>query len=372
MEKNKLIELRKRLMALATVTTIGITSVTGCAAKTNTNNTNSNNTSSLPTVTKSIEETTTPTTQVEVSKDVATADYKNHAKAVAKAMYEANKAYFDERQYTVENLEHVYYVLNDKYYNEDKTLLMDKVQVDVAFDVIRELLESQRKINDIQNLKDVEKGKISLEKYTDEFNARSHYNWTISISNFLDDNENNKDNIILFDEYSKMQLQVTEYLKNGVLPTEILEKNFIEMRQEQTGNISGYSIYKKLSHNLAVDNTAADGIGFASAAMGRAIANMNNAAHDGHFMTIPVENTTDKNKKVKTETFRVGYSYDEQILVNAYYLGDLVDTKDILKAKKLIIELVQSMYSDTMCYRYEKVTSKYYNVPATENTKTFR
>ena len=107
-------ELNKKIFALLATGTIGLTSITGCAAKANTNQTTSN-TTATPTITTTLEPTETTKT-VEVTEDMASEDYMTHAKAVAKVMYPANKEYFDEKQYTVEDLEDVYYVLNGKYY----------------------------------------------------------------------------------------------------------------------------------------------------------------------------------------------------------------------------------------------------------------
>ena len=90
-------------MALAATGTIGLTAITGCGAKADTIST-TNSTVAPATTTTTVEETTTT---VEVSKDIATEDYMNHAKAVSKAVYNSNKEYFDEKQYTVEDLENV-------------------------------------------------------------------------------------------------------------------------------------------------------------------------------------------------------------------------------------------------------------------------
>ena len=91
--KKDLIEYRKKLVALAATGTIALTSIAGCAAKTNTES------SSETTVAQSIVTETTAmptTTTVEVNKDVASEEYMIQAKAVAEAMYNSNKDYFDE------------------------------------------------------------------------------------------------------------------------------------------------------------------------------------------------------------------------------------------------------------------------------------
>ena len=97
MEKKQLIELRKRLMALGTIGALGLTGVTGCGniKRETVPTVNSETTASLTTETTAhaAEEKT-----VEVTKDMATEEYMAHAKSVAKAMYDANKAYFDDEQ----------------------------------------------------------------------------------------------------------------------------------------------------------------------------------------------------------------------------------------------------------------------------------
>ncbi len=353
MEKSKMIELRKKLVALAATGTIGLTAITGCGAKTNT--TSTTNKTTLPTVTTTVEETK-ETEVSEVSKDTATKDYMKHAKEVAKAMYEGNKEYFDEKQYTIEDLENVYYVLNDKYYNEDGQLIMDKVQVDRASDVMRELASPQRVLEMLQKLEDLENKKISLEEYKKEVEKSKFYNYQISLANFIEVNEKNKDVREFFNEYSKMENKVTLNLINGVSPEEILKENIIEMRKAQTGNISDNSVYKNLNNYLGNNTTASDGQAFMVAAMCKATADQTNQVTEGYFITVPVS----KDGK-ETEKIRIGYSYNEQILVNAYYLGELTNTKDILIAKKLVLEEYQTMYFDTMCYRQEKVNNKYFS-----------
>ena len=360
MEKMNTIELRKRLMALAATGTIGLTAITGCGAKTNTINTSSNNTVSLPTATTTVEETTT---SVEVNQDIATKDYMNHAKAVAKAVYDSNKEYFDEEQFTVEDLENVYYVLNGKYYNNEKSLIMDKPEVMRSLNIVRELIMPQRVNEMTQKFSDLEKGKISEKEYFDEAKVSKFYNYTVSLSNFIDINEDNKDIREFANEYSKMMNKVTLNLKNGVSPEEVLKENFVEMRQAQTGNISDKNVYKNINNYLGNDATTKDGQGFMVAGMYKATADYLNTLIDGHYVVVP---TKEGNEKV-----RIGYSYNEQILVNAYYLGDLVETKAILNAKKLIIEKFQTMPFDVMCYRENKINTNFGFEPVSEtNTYT--
>ena len=113
-------KLSSKQLSLLLAGSIALTSLVGCAKA------NTSETTEVTTTTTVVETTATPTpTPVEVSKDVATVDYMNRAKAVATTMYEANKEYFMEKDYTVEDLENVYYVLIGKYYDNEKNLIMD-------------------------------------------------------------------------------------------------------------------------------------------------------------------------------------------------------------------------------------------------------
>lgn len=366
MENNKYIELRKKIIALAATGTIGLTTITGCGAKANTD---SSTKTALPTVSTTIEttvETTAEETKVETTEDMATVEYMNRAKVVASAMYEKNKEYFDEKQYTVEDLENVYYVLNGKYYNNEKQLIMDRPELMRSFNIIRELVMPQR-VNEIaQKYNELEKNIISEKDYFDEVNASKFYDYTMSLSNFIDVNEKNNDIRDFANEYSNMMNKVTLNLKNGVSPVEILKENFVEMRKAQTGNLSGNSVYKNINNYLGNDGTTKDGQALFVAASYKATADYLNTLIDGYYVTVPVENTKE-NEAVKNEKVRIGFSYNEQFLVNAYYLGDLVETKDILKAKKLIIELFQTMPFDVMCYRENKINTNFGYEPVKEN-----
>lgn len=355
MEKMNTIELRKRLMALAATGTIGLTAITGCGAKTNTTSSTKN---TLPTVTTT-ETTVEETKETEVSKDTATVEYMNRAKAVSTAIYSKNKDYFDEKQYTVEDLENVYYVLNGKYYNNERTLIMDSPELMRSFNIIRELVMPQR-VNEMeQKFVELEKNTISEKEYFDEAKVSKFYDYTISLSNFIENNEENKDIKDFANEYSNMMNKVTLNLKNGVSPEEILKENFAQMRQAQTGNISDKTVYKNINNYLGNDATTKDGQAFMVAAMYKATADYLNTLIDGVYVTVPT--------KEGKEKVRIGFSYNEQILVNAYYLGDLVETKDILKAKKLIIEEFQTMPFDVMCYRENKITTNFGYEPVREN-----
>ena len=135
-------KLSSKQLSLLLAGSIALTSLVGCAKA------NTTETTEVPTTTTVVETTATPTpTPVEVSKDVATVDYMNRAKAVATTMYDANKEYFMEKDYTVEDLENVYYVLNGKYYDNEKNLIMDVPELERSYEIILELVEPQRIIS---------------------------------------------------------------------------------------------------------------------------------------------------------------------------------------------------------------------------------
>lgn len=342
-DKNS-IEYRKKLAALLATGAITLTSVTGCAAKTTTESS-----SDLTVAPTTIETTVTPTTNssVEVTADVATEDYMIHAKAVATAMYDNNKEYFDEKQFTVEDLENVYYILNGKYYDAEGNLIMEKPEVDRSFDIIRELIMPQRVNEMLQKYSDLEHGNITEKEYFDEVNASKFYDYKVSLVNFIDENEDNKDLTKFVTDYSIEMVKVTENIKNGVSPEEHLKEFFAKIRSAQTGDITDYEGI----NNYLQENCTKDGYAFLVAGMYKATADYLNTVIDGHFVVVPT--------KDGEENVRIGFSYDEQILVNAYYLGDLVETEAILNAKKLIAEEFQTMPFDVMCYREYKVNNNF-------------
>lgn len=354
MEKNRLIELRKRLMALGTIGALGLTGVTGCNEKivreTVPVTTNATAVSLTNESTTSVEEKS-----LEVTKDMATEEYMIHAKAVAKAMYDSNKEYFDEKQYTVEDLTNVYYLLNGKYYNSNKEIIMDKPQLDRSFDIVRELVMPQRVNEMLQKYRDLEHNNISEKEYFDEAKASKFYDYKVSLANLIDVNENNDDLRKFVSDYSVEMLKVTENVKNGVSPVDHLNEFFSKVRSAQTGNITDY----KNINNYLQENTTEDGYAFMVAGIYKATADYLNTVIDGHYVEVP---TKDGKEKV-----RIGFDYNEQILVNAYYLGDLVETKDILKAKKLIIEEFQTMPFDVMCYREDKVNTNMGYTPVSKS-----
>jgi hypothetical protein len=344
---NKNIELRKKLAAFITASTI-LTSVAGCNAKTNTSTT----TTTTPSTTTTVETTVEPTeTTVAVNnKDFATEEYMTHAKAVATAMYDNNKAYFDEKQYTVEDLENVYYVLNGKYYDNENNLIMEKAELDRSFDIIRELVMPQRVTEMLQKYRDLEHGNISETEYFDEVKASTFYDYRVSLTNLLDVNPDNEDLRNFVSDYSVEMVKVTENVKNGVSPEEHLLDFFSRIRAAQSGNLTYYNGI----NNYLQENTTEDGYAFMVAAIYKATADNLNTVIDGHYVDVKISDTNDEK-----ETVRIGYSYDEQILVNAFYEGNLVETDAILAAKKLITELFQTMPFDVMCYRQVNINENF-------------
>ena len=343
----KKIELRNKLATLIAGATI-LTSVAGCNAKTT--NETTTTTTTAPTTIETTLEPTTETTVVTTNKDVATEDYMAHAKAVAIAMYDNNKAYFDEKQYTVEDLENVYYVLNGKYYDNENNLIMEKPELDRSFDIIRELVMPQRVTEMLQKYRDLEHGNISESEYFDEVKASTFYDYRINLTNFLDVNEDNEDLRNFVSDYSVEMVKVTENIKNGVSPEEHLLDFFSRIRAAQSGNLTYYNGI----NNYLQENTTEDGYAFMVAAIYKATADNLNTVIDGHYVDVKISDTNDEK-----ETVRVGYSYDEQILVNAFYEGNLVETEAILEAKKLITELFQTMPFDVMCYRQAAINSNF-------------
>ena len=266
-----------------------------------------------------------------------------HAKAVAKAMYDSNKAYFDEKDFIVEDLENVYYALNGKYYDNESNLIMNQQELDRSFDVIRELVAPQRINEMLQKYKDLENGVITYEEYMNEVNASEFYDYRVSLANFIDANEDNKDNKNFVTEYSKEMVKVTENVKNGVSPEEHLTEFFAIVRSAQTGNKTDFA---NINTYLQETNTD-DGYGFIVAGIYKSTADYLNTVIDGTFV------------KVQNENVRIGLSYDERILLNTYYLGDLVEYDDIYRAKKLEAELFQTMPFDVMCYRQVNINENF-------------
>ena len=348
MKNNRNIKFRKNLAAFLAMGTI-LTSIAGCNSKTNTTTTAASSTPTTTTVEDTFE-TTTETTVGINNKDFATEDYMIHAKAVAVAMYDNNKAYFDEKQYTVEDLENVYYVLNGKYYDNENNLIMEKPELDRSFDIIRELVMPQRVTEMLQKYRDLEHGYISEDEYFAEVKASTFYDYRVSLTNLLDVNPDNEDLRNFVSDYSVEMVKVTENVKNGVSPEEHLLEFFSRIRAAQSGN----NTYYKGINNYLQENTTEDGYGFMVAAIYKATADNLNTVIDGHYVDVKISDTNEE-----TERVRVGYSYDEQILVNAFYEGNLVETEAILEAKKLIAELFQTMPFDVMCYRQAAINMNF-------------
>lgn len=338
---NKKFNIKKISAILAGVITL--TSFAGCNnSKNNTESTTYNPTTKTTVTSEEVEEVVIKK-RVVVNKDYADENYMIHAKAVAKAMYDSNKAYFDEKDFTVEDLENVYYALNGKYYDNESNLIMNQQELDRSFDVIRELVAPQRINEMLQKYKDLENGVITYEEYMNEVNASEFYDYRVSLANFIDVNEDNKDIKNFVTEYSKEMVKVTENVKNGVSPEEHLTEFFAIVRSAQTGNKTDFA---NINTYLQETNTD-DGYGFIVAGIYKSTADYLNTVIDGTFV------------KVQNENVRIGLSYDERILLNTYYLGDLVEYDDIYRAKKLEAELFQTMPLMVMCDKQEKITRNF-------------
>ena len=334
---NKKIDYKKIIATLICTSTI-----TSLAACSNNKNESLSEVTSNTTIETTIETTNiepTNSTVIEYSNDEASVDYMNYAKSVAVAMYDANKEYFDEKNYTVEDLENVYYVLNGKYYDSNKNLIMDKVQLDRSLDVIRELAEPQRVIEMLQKYRDLEHGNLSYDEYLEEVKSSKFYNYGISLSNFIDNNKDNNDVRNFANDYSEIMIKVTKNIENGVSPEETLIEFFSKIRSAQTGNVTNYLNI----NNYLQETTANDGKGFLVASIYKAVPDFINTVNDNIFIN------------VQDEDVRIGYTYDERMLVNAYYLGDLVNYDDIYNAKILENQLFQTMPLYVMCDKENKI-----------------
>ena len=228
-------KLNSKQLSLLLAGSLALTSLAGCAK------TNTSETTEIPTTTTAVVETTaeaTPT-PVEVSKDMATVEYMNHAKVVAETMYDANKEYFIEKDYTVEDLENVYYVLNGKYYDYENNLIMDITELERSYEIILELVEPQRIIDLSQQRTDVEKGNRSYNEYMDAVNASKLYDYSKApLTNFIDVNEDNKDIRNFVTAYSIEMVKVTENIKNCVSYEDHMIDFFSVIRSAQTGDIT--------------------------------------------------------------------------------------------------------------------------------------
>lgn len=354
-------KLNSKQLSLLLASSIALTSLAGCSK------TITEETTQIPTVTTTVEPTVEPTvkpvatatpTPAEVSKDVATKEYMTRAKAVAEVMYEANKAYFDEKDYTAEDLENVYYVINSKYYDNENNLIMEAPELERSLDIIRELVEPQRIIELTQKRKDVDKGYLSLNDYKDEVNASVLYDYSAGLHNFIDVNENNKDLIDLTKAYSIEMIKVTENVKNGVSYEDHLTDFFGVIRSAQTGDLTDYSNIKNYFQN----ETTNPGYTYLAAAIYLAPANLLNASIDGEYITVPT--------KAGEENVKISYTYDEAELVYALEGGYLVETEDIIKAVDLRAELYQTMPIDVMCNAEVSLYNNYHTQPVKGKTKS--
>ena len=352
---NKKIDVKELSAILAG--TVALASIAGCA-KTNVKKTINTSTTTPTTTTERVSQPTLDTTvitdSVVLNKDQATEDYMIHAKSVAKVMYETNKDYFDEKDFTVEDLENVYYVLNGKYYDNENNLIMEQPELDRSFDIIRELVAPQRINEMLQKYRDLEHGYITYEEYLDEVNASKFYDYSASLANFIDVNENNNDIRKFVNDYSIEMIKVTENVKNGVTPEEHLTEFFANVRSAQTGNITEYENINNYLQETCTD----DGYGFMVAGIYKATADYLNTVIDGVYV------------KVQNEDVRIGLSYDERILLNSYYLGDLVNYDDIYSAKVLESKLFQTMPLNVMCDKEDKINNNFNFQPVKGNNYT--
>ena len=358
--KEELIKnLDKKQLSAILAGTIALTSLAGCSSNTNVEQTTTTTTTAATTILETTIEETTTTSVVELRENQASEEYMSHAKAVASAMYEANQAYFDEKEFTTEDLENIYYVINGKYFDYNDELLMDSVELNRSFDVIRELVAPQRINEMLQKYSDAEHGYLSYEEYMDEVSASNFYDYNISLVNFFDVTDENEDVRNFVNYYCEEMVKVTENTKNCVSPEEHMIEFFAKVRSAQTGDITDFEGI----NNYLQDNTANDGYGFVVAAMYKATADYLNTVIDGEYVKVPYKDGTEK--------VRVGLDYDERILLNAYYLGDLVDYKDIYNAKVLESELFQTMPLTVMCDKQEKIQSEFgFETQVKGNAKT--
>ena len=354
-------KLNSKQLSLLLAGSLALTSLAGCAK------TNTSETTEIPTTTTAVVETTaeaTPT-PVEVSKDMATVEYMNHAKVVAETMYDANKEYFIEKDYTVEDLENVYYVLNGKYYDYENNLIMDITELERSYEIILELVEPQRIIDLSQQRKDVEKGNRSYNEYMDAVNASKLYDYSKApLTNFIDVNEDNKDIRNFVTAYSIEMVKVTENIKNCVSYEDHMIDFFSVIRSAQTGDITDYKNINNYLHETTTDY----GYGYLVACIYKSTADMLDTAHDGEYVSVPVL----KNGEIERyEDVRVGFTYDEQLLVNAHFFGDLYETEDILKARELEAELFQTYPNDVMCIKQDKINENFNYQPVKGNSKKY-
>ena len=359
--KEELIKnLDKKQLSAILAGTIALTSLAGCGTKVEeTTTTIPTTTTILETTLEEITTVATETSAVELRENQASEEYMNHAKAVADAMYEANKAYFDEKEFTQEDLENIYYVINGKYFDFNDELLMDSIELNRSFDVIRELVAPQRINEMLQKYCDVEYGYTTYKEYMEEVNASNFYDYKVSLVNFFDDDNKNDDVKNFVNYYCEEMIKVTENTKNCVSPRGHMIKFFSKVRSAQAGDITDFDGI----NNYLQDNTANDGYGFVVAGIYKATADYLNTLIDGEFVKVP---TKDGKEKV-----RVGLNYKERILLNSYYLGDLVDFEDIYKAKVLESELFQTMPLDVMCDKQEKIQSEFgFEAQVKGNAKT--
>ena len=361
--------INKKIVALITTGTIGLTSIVGCAAKSNIDNITSSMNTSESTITTTLEPTTTTTsetTKAVVNEDVATSDYQIHAKAVAKAMYDNNKEYFDEKQYTVEDLEKVYYLLNDKYYDEEMNLLFTQSDLEKALAITRELIMPQRVNELIQKYEDYQHGFITADQLNKEVEASKLYKYTISLANMFDVNEDNKDVRNFVTDYCKEMVKISKDLQAGAsLDDEAFKKHMIEffakIRSAQTGNVTDYPNI----NNYLQETTVKPGSSFVVALMYKSMADYLNQAIDGQYVIVP----TKYGNEVKNDKVRVGVSYEEGKLIKAVNEGKITETKYIMLVENINTELFQTHPLEAAC-NAEDASRANAGMPVVKNGKT--
>ena len=343
---------KNRVFALVTTGIIGLTSITGCTAKTNTDDTTAYTTVPSASITTTLEPTTTPTTEAVVSQDVATEDYRIHARAVAKAMYANNKAYFDKKQFTEKDLENLYYIANDKPYDAEMNQIMEKDEYEKALRALKELIMPQRVNELMQGYSDYQNGFVTKEQFDKAVAESEFYNYAYSLSNFFDVNPNNKDVREFIDAYCKEMIKVTTDLQTGSkIDKEALEKHMIEffslIRKDQNGT----------NKNRIQETTTKFGESLTISYMDYTWANFLNTVINGQYVN------------VDGEKVRVGVSYDEGLLLKALAEGRITETKYVLEGEKIKAELFQTAPYNDACAN-EDASREMFNQPSNKKVLT--
>ncbi len=361
----------KKIVALLTAGSI-LASFAGCG-KTESKVTEGSTTSETlveTTVTPTTIETNIPTIEttsaVEYSENVATEDFITYAKAVSNAMYEVNKEYFDEKQITVEDLVHVYYFMNDKYYNVNGDLLMTYEDFNESTIILRELFFPQRENELLQQLSNVNHGDKTFEEYMEEVNASVFYDSiNAPISNFIYPTPENKEAIDFFNEVSKENARRLGDIQHGVLGTHVKDF-FIDCYNAEAGNITVEN--RIFNEDINLDNYLQDngtkyGIKYAITLAMLANTNFANTYLDGCTITI-----YDPSIGQDVEVY-IGLNYEDSRLVEVYEEGRLTETEDILRAEALKDRRYQTHLEEENCNVYEGIIRTVYGI---ENAYAFK